>query len=136
LARATLKTVRFQNRRWDSDPKTRTSNFGWRLGDIVEAEFHFDRYNPKLSPKQHKETTNSGAGILKDLGPHLIDQAFIYLAFLLLLWVISESLEDSLVDDWIDIVLYYDTFRVRLKASFFVRESIPAYQVHGKKGLS
>jgi hypothetical protein len=36
----------------------------------------------------------------------------------------------------IDIVLYYDTFRVRLKASFFVRESIPAYQVHGKKGLS
>jgi predicted dehydrogenase len=60
------------------------------LGDIVEAEFHFDRYNPKLSPKQHKETTNSGAGILKDLGPHLIDQV-IYLAFLLLLWVISES---------------------------------------------
>jgi hypothetical protein len=45
-----------------------TSHFGWRLGDIVEAEFHFDRYNPKLSPKQHK-TTNSGAGILKDLGP-------------------------------------------------------------------
>jgi hypothetical protein len=41
--------------------------------------------------------------------------------------------EDSLVDDWIDIVLYYDTL-VRLKASFFVRESIPAYQVHGKKG--
>jgi hypothetical protein len=23
---------------------------------------------------------------------------------------------------------------VRLKASFFVREAIPAYQVHGKKG--
>jgi predicted dehydrogenase len=60
------------------------------LGDIVEAEFHFDRYNPKLSPKQHKETTNSGAGILKDLGPHLIDQA--YLFGFLLLWVISESL--------------------------------------------
>jgi predicted dehydrogenase len=66
------------------------------LGDIVEAEFHFDRYNPKLSPKQHKETTNSGAGILKDLGPHLIDQALIYLA-LLLLWVISESLVKTLV---------------------------------------
>jgi hypothetical protein len=34
--------------------------------DIVEAEFHFDRYNPLLSPKQHKETANAGAGILKD----------------------------------------------------------------------
>jgi predicted dehydrogenase len=48
------------------------------LGDIVEAEFHFDRYNPLLSPKQHKETLNSGAGILKDLGPHLIDQALCF----------------------------------------------------------
>jgi predicted dehydrogenase len=99
------------------------------LGDIV-AEFHFDRYNPKLSPKQHKETTNSGAGILKDLGPHLI--FLIYLAFCCMGDI--RITEDSLVDDWIDIVLYYDTFRVRLKASFFVRESIPAYQVHGKKG--
>jgi predicted dehydrogenase len=49
------------------------------LGDIVEAEFHFDRYNPLLSPKQHKE--NSGAGILKDLGPHLIDQALCFLGY-------------------------------------------------------
>jgi hypothetical protein len=45
---------------------------------ILEAEFHFDRYNPKLSPKQHKETTNSGAGILKDLGPHLIDRPYLF----------------------------------------------------------
>jgi predicted dehydrogenase len=44
------------------------------LGEIVEAEFHFDHYNPALSPKQHKETVNAGAGMLKDLG-HLIDQA-------------------------------------------------------------
>jgi hypothetical protein len=34
------------------------------LGDIVEAEFHFDRYNP-FESKQHKETLNSGAGILR-----------------------------------------------------------------------
>jgi predicted dehydrogenase len=45
----------------------------------VEAEFHFDRYNP-LSPKQHKETANAGAGILKD-GPHLIDQAVYLFGF-------------------------------------------------------
>ncbi len=31
------------------------------FGEVVEAEFHFDRYNPNLSPKLHKETSNSGA---------------------------------------------------------------------------
>jgi predicted dehydrogenase len=131
-----LKLSVFQNRRWDSDLKTLQQVISdGVLGDIVEAEFHFDRYNPKLSPKQHKETTNSGAGILKDLGPHLIDQALYLFGFpAAVMGDIRITREDSLVDDWIDIVLYYDTFRVRLKASFFVRESIPAYQVHGKKG--
>ena len=42
--------------------------------------------------------------------------------------------ENSLVDDWIDILLYYTTFRVRLKAGFFVREAVPSYIIHGKIG--
>ncbi|QIH38905.1 Gfo/Idh/MocA family oxidoreductase [Flavobacterium sp. Sr18] len=131
-----LKLAVFQNRRWDSDFKTVQKIISDKvLGDIVEAEFHFDRYNPLLSPKQHKETVNSGAGILKDLGPHLIDQA-------LCLFGMPQSVfsdiritrEHSLVDDYIDILLYYSNFRVRLKAGFFVREAIPAFVIHGKKG--
>jgi hypothetical protein len=39
----------------------------------------------------------------------------------------------SLVDDCIDILLYYASFRVRIKAGF-VREANPAYVIHGKKG--
>lgn len=131
-----VKLSVFQNRRWDSDLKTvqRSIQEGV-LGDIVEAEFHFDRYNPILSPKPHKETANAGAGILKDLGPHLIDQALYLFGFpTAVMSDIRITRKDSLVDDWIDIALYYDTFRVRLKASFFVREAIPAYQIHGKKG--
>tara|TARA_R110000868_G_scaffold53163_3_gene167169 strand:+ start:1562 stop:2602 length:1041 start_codon:yes stop_codon:yes gene_type:complete len=131
-----VKLAVFQNRRWDSDLKTvRQVLLDGSLGDIVEAEFHFDRYNPKLSPKQHKETANSGAGILKDLGPHLIDQAIYLFGFpTAVMGDIRITRENSLVDDWIDITLYYDTLRVRLKASFFVREAIPAYQIQGKKG--
>jgi scyllo-inositol 2-dehydrogenase (NADP+) len=131
-----LKLSVFQNRRWDSDLKTVQQVISdGVLGDIVEAEFHFDRYNPNLSPKQHKETANSGAGILKDLGPHLIDQALYLFNFPTAVFAdVRLTREHSLVDDWIDIVLYYDSFRVRLKASFFVREAVPAYQVHGKKG--
>jgi predicted dehydrogenase len=131
-----LKLSVFQNRRWDSDFKTVkkvvTENL---LGDIVEAEFHFDRYNPNLSPKQHKETANSGAGILKDLGPHLIDQALFLFGLPQSVFAdIRITREHSLVDDYIDILLYYPNFRVRLKAGFFVREAIPSFVVHGKKG--
>ena len=131
-----LKLAVFQNRRWDSDFKTVQKIISDNvLGDIVEAEFHFDRYNPILSPKQHKETANSGAGILKDLGPHLIDQALCLFGLPQSVFAdIRITREHSLVDDYIDILLYYSHFRVRLKAGFFVREAIPSFVVHGKKG--
>lgn len=131
-----LKLAVFQNRRWDSDFKTVQKIISDKvLGDIVEAEFHFDRYNPLLSPKQHKETANSGAGILKDLGPHLIDQALCLFGLPQSVFAdIRITREHSLVDDYIDILLYYSNFRVRLKAGFFIREAIPAYVIHGKKG--
>lgn len=131
-----LKLAVFQNRRWDSDFKTvqKVISDGV-LGELVEAEFHFDRYNPNLSPKQHKETANSGAGILKDLGPHLIDQALCLFGLPKSVFAdIRITRAHSLVDDWIDILLFYPDFRVRLKASFFVREANPAYTIQGKKG--
>jgi scyllo-inositol 2-dehydrogenase (NADP+) len=131
-----LKLAVFQNRRWDSDFKTvqKIINDGI-LGELVEAEFHFDRYNPLLSPKAHKETANDGAGILKDLGPHLIDQAVCLFGSPKSVFAdIRITRENSLVDDWIDLLLIYEVFRVRLKAGFFVREANPAYTIHGKKG--
>jgi predicted dehydrogenase len=132
----TLKLSVFQNRRWDSDFKTVKNIMSEGvLGDIVEAEFHFDRYNPLLSPKIHKETVNSGSGILKDLGPHLIDQALHLFGMPKSVFAdIRITRNSSLVDDYIDVLLYYGDFRVRLKAGFFVREPIPAYVIHGKKG--
>lgn len=131
-----LKLAVFQNRRWDSDFKTvqKIINDGV-LGDLVEAEFHFDRYNPLLSIKAHKETANDGAGILKDLGPHLIDQAVCLFGLPKSVFGdIRVTRANSLVDDWIDLLLIYDDFRVRLKAGFFVREANPAYTIHGRKG--
>ena len=131
-----LKLAVFQNRRWDSDFKTVQKVITDEvLGEIVEAEFHFDRYNPLLSPKQHKESINPGAGILKDLGPHIIDQALCLFGLPQSVFAdIRITREHSLVDDYIDVLLYYATFRVRLKAGFFVREANPAYIIHGKKG--
>lgn len=137
LAKAkNLKLAVFQNRRWDSDLKTvrQILNDGV-LGEIVEAEFHFDRYNPLLSPKAHKETVNAGSGVLKDLGPHIIDQALYLFGLPKSVFAdIRTTRENSVVDDWIDVSLFYPDLRVRLKAGFFVREPNPAYVIHGKKG--
>jgi predicted dehydrogenase len=131
-----LKLAVFQNRRWDSELKTVKKILDEKLlGEIVEAEFHFDRYNPILSPKVHKETVNSGSGIMKDLGPHIIDQALYLFGLPKAVFAdIRITRENSVVDDYLDILLYYSDLRVRLKAGFFVREPNPSYVVHGKKG--
>ena len=131
-----LKLSVFQNRRWDSELKTVKKILDAKLlGEIVEAEFHFDRYNPVLSPKVHKETVNSGSGIMKDLGPHIIDQALYFFGLPNAVFAdIRITRENSVVDDYMDVLLYYSDFRVRLKAGFFVREPNPSYVVHGKNG--
>lgn len=126
----------FQNRRWDSDFKTvkKIIQEDW-LGKIVEAEIHFDRFKLALSPKSHKEIPGPGAGILNDLGPHLIDQA-------LHLFGMPEAVfadlritrPGSVVDDYFEVLLYYPGLRVRLKAGYIVRETVPSYIIHGYRG--
>lgn len=131
-----VKLSVFQNRRWDSDYKTvkKIVHEGW-LGDIKEAEFHYDRYNPALSPKMHKETPGPGAGCLYDLGPHLIDQALHLFGWPSAVFADSAITRPlSQVDDYFEILLYYTSYRVRLKSGYFVREPVPSFAVHGANG--
>lgn len=126
----------YQNRRYDSDYKTIKKVVSENLlGELVEVEMHFDRFREELSPKVHKETPGPGAGILYDLGSHLIDQA-------LQLFGKPEKIfadiriirPNSKVDDYFELLLYYLQLRVRLKASYVVREALPGYILHGLKG--
>lgn len=137
LAKANnVKLAVYQNRRWDSDLRTVKSVLDENLlGEIVEADLRFDRYNPLLSAKGHKEENNPGAGILRDLGPHIIDQALYLFGYPEAVFADIRTLrEQSVVDDNIDILLYYKDKRVRLHAGFFVREAVPAYAIYGRKG--
>ncbi len=126
----------FQNRRFDSDFKTvRKIVTEGSLGKIVEAEIHFDRFNLNLSPKQHKETTNAGAGLLHDLGPHIIDQALCLFGMPNSLFGFLRVLRPmSIVNDYIDMHLFYPGLTVRLKAGLIVKELPAAYSVHGTHG--
>jgi predicted dehydrogenase len=126
----------FQNRRYDSDFKVVKQIFeeGW-LGEIVEAEFHFDRFVEQLSAKAHKETPGQGVGVLYDLGSHLIDQALHLFGMPAAVFADIRKLRPgSLVDDYFEILLYYKELRVRLHSSYYAREATPAYVLQGRKG--
>jgi len=126
----------FQNRRWDSDFLTvrRILHSGY-LGELLEAEFHYDRYKEELSGKQHKETPILGAGVVYDLGPHLIDQALFLFGYPEAVFAdVRTTRLGSRVDDSFEILLYYPSLRVRLKSGYYYREPIPSFTLFGRKG--
>ena len=131
-----LKLSVFQNRRYDSDYKTIKSVLNQKLlGNIVEAEFHFDRFKEEISPKAHKEVPMKGTGALYDLGSHLIDQALQLFGMPQAVFAdIAAMRPVSQVDDYFEVLLYYPSSRVRIKGSYQVREALPGYVLHGSKG--
>lgn len=126
----------FHNRRWDSDFRTVRAIVEQKsLGNLVEAEFHFDRFKEHIGPKAHKEEPGPGTGILYDLGSHLIDQALQLFGMPLRVFAdVSIMRPVSRVEDYMEVILFYDTLRVRLKASYQVKEILPAYILHGSMG--
>lgn len=126
----------YQNRRYDGDYRAvkEVLEKGW-LGALREAEIRFDRYRPAFSGKQHKEGDLPGAGILYDLSPHLVDQAIQLFGFPQAVFAdIWKMRPDVQAADYFEILFYYDTLRVRLKATCIARESTYAYVLHGLKG--
>ena len=126
----------YHNRRWDSDfltvKKVIDENL---LGQVVEAELHFDRFKEELSPKQHKETPGPGAGAFYDLGSHLVDQALVLFGMPNAVFADMTAMRPiSRVDDYFEVLFYYPQRRVRLKGSYVAREPVPSYIIHGTKG--
>lgn len=131
-----VKLSVFHNRRYDSDFKTvqKILNEGW-LGDIVDAEIHYDRFEPVLSYKVHKETPTAAVGSLYDLGSHLIDQALVLFGMPNAVYAdMSTYRPNSKVVDYFDVKLFYPKHKVTLKSSYFVREALPGNIFHGTKG--
>ena len=126
----------YHNRRYDSDYRTvkNVLDDGW-LGKIFDEEIRYDRYVPTLSYKIHKEIPTPGVGCLYDLGSHLIDQALQLFGMPLAVFAdITINRPGSKVDDYFDLKLFYPTHRATLKSSYYVREPMPGYQIHGSLG--
>lgn len=126
----------YQNRRWDSDFKTvqKVVQAGL-LGRLVEYEAHFDRYRHELKPNSWKEEPLPGAGILYDLGAHLIDQALYLFGEPLEVYAdVQVQRDHSQVPDYFEVVLYYKSMKAILKAGMLVREQGPHFILHGTEG--
>ncbi|WP_427846736.1 oxidoreductase [Desulfosporosinus acidiphilus] len=127
----------FQNRRWDGDFQTvRQLIEQGLLGRIVEVEVHYDRYINYLRPNTWKEEENPAAGIVFDLGSHLIDQAQVLFGLPKSVTAdIRRQREESQIDDAFELILNYEKgIKVTLKAGMIVREKGPHFIVHGTNG--
>lgn len=132
-----LHVLPYQNRRYDSDflSVKKVLDSG-KLGNLIEVHFRFDRYRDGIGPKLFKETPGPAAGLLYDLGPHLIDQV-ISVFGIPLKWnkTLGHFRPDTRVDDYAHIHLTYPGgLQVFVTAGMLVADEKPAFTLNGRKG--
>jgi scyllo-inositol 2-dehydrogenase (NADP+) len=123
----------FNNRRWAADFLT-VRKILPRLGEPFLVEAHWDRFRPQVR-ERWREQPGPGAGLLADLGPHMIDEA-------LQLFGMPDAVAADIcgqrpgaaVDDFFDLTLHYCDRRVCLRASSLVSAPRPRFAVHGTGG--
>ncbi|HEX8645243.1 MAG TPA: Gfo/Idh/MocA family oxidoreductase [Allosphingosinicella sp.] len=122
----------FHNRRWDGDFLTvRALVESGRLGEIMLFEAHWDRFRRAIQ-EGWREVAAEGAGLLADLGPHMIDQ-------MLLLFGSPDAIEaditaqrgDAAVDDYWSLTFHYGCRRAVLSASTLAAAPRPRFALHG-----
>lgn len=126
----------YQNRRWDGDfrtvQKVLTEN---KIGRLVELESHYDRYRTQITPDTWKEEGDEYAGVLYNLGSHMVDQVYVLFgkpaAVTAHLKIVRTG---GIVTDYYDIRLEYENFAALLKCSYLVKKPGPRYILHGEFG--
>jgi predicted dehydrogenase len=126
----------FHNRRYVADFRTMQPIVHQKLlGEVHEFEGRFDRYRPDPKPNAWREEPTPGAGILYDLGPHLIDQALCLFGLPNTIRAdIRQQRTHARVDDYFEVQLDYGFTKATLKGGMLVREPGPRYLVHGTRG--
>ena len=122
----------FHNRRWDGDFLTvrRLIDSG-RLGDVMLFEARWDRFRPAIK-QGWREIPAEGAGLLNDLGPHLIDQALqLFGRPEAVTGDVAVQRAQAQVDDYFELTLHYGPMRAILSASTLVATARPRFSVHG-----
>jgi len=126
----------YQNRRWDGDFRTVQKVLAdKKLGRLIEFESHYDRYRTFITPDTWKEEGDEFAGVLYNLGSHMVDQVYVLFgkpkAVTAHLNIVRTG---GVVTDYYDIRLEYEKFSALLKCSYLVKKPGPRYILHGEFG--
>ena len=122
----------FQNRRYDDDFRTLSFLLANRgVGDVALFESRWERLRPEIK-QGWREEPGPGAGLLADLGPHLIDQALVLFGMPDAITAdIAAQRPEARVDDYFELTLHYGAMRAILSASTLVAAARPRFAVHG-----
>jgi len=125
----------FHNRRWDGDFLSVQEVIGsGRLGEVLLFEAYWDRFRPAIK-QGWREQPGPGAGLLWDLGPHLIDQALVLFGVPDAVTAdVAVQREAALVDDYFLLTLHYGRMRALLGASTVTADPRRRFGVSGTLG--
>jgi scyllo-inositol 2-dehydrogenase (NADP+) len=126
----------YQNRRLDSDFKTITKIISEDLlGKIKVFDSQIFRWKPGVGNKAWKTDDRPGAGLLYDLGSHLIDQALVLFGMPNAVFADIRLLRPkAIADDYFELILYYHGLKVNLKASLLANDPGHRFVIQGEKG--
>jgi scyllo-inositol 2-dehydrogenase (NADP+) len=127
----------YQDRRWDGDFQTVKKILeSGKLRTVVEYECRYDRF--RLEPKANAWRERAGqpaAGVLFDLGPHVLDQALVLFGEPRTITASAFcERETSQVDDSFDVCLEYPGLRATGRARIIAYAPGPHFLIHGTKG--
>ena len=128
------KLAVFHNRRWDSDFLTlrRLLNDG-DIGEVNSYYARWDRFRPHVIDRW-RERDEPGAGVLYDLGPHLIDQALLLFGEPEWLYAnVFTQKPGGIADDGFEILMGKGTLRISLGAGSIACDGGYRYRVNGSR---
>jgi predicted dehydrogenase len=119
----------YQNRRWDSDLLTvrRVLDSG-ELGDVLRFESAFERWAPDPAPPE------SGSGLLRDFGSHLVDQALHLFGPADQVWAETHEVGPELEDDVRIVLRHRGGMRSHLSGGWRQGAPAPRFRVTGTAG--
>ena len=137
-ARTAGRTISvFQNRRWDGDFLTvqRVLASG-ELGQVHRFESRFERWKPQPRAGWKNEAEAPGAGVLYDLGTHLIDQALVLFGAVATVFAEQRVVRaaSAVVDDVFVALTHRSGIVSHLTMSLATAEPAPRFRVLGANG--
>jgi predicted dehydrogenase len=127
----------YQDRRWDGAYVTvRKLIQSGLLGTVMEYETRFDRFRLDAKPGAWREVADfPAAGVLWDLGPHLIDGALVLFGEPESIYAAALCQRASAkIDDAFDVILQYPKVRASLRARIIAYAPSHHLLVHGTQG--